>query len=157
MGWLVSGPAMGTAQTNMTLILHVPGSTPACSCLHCPQLPELLHFLLWELSLPFYIFQRHRVCLVDHVVLNFSLHSYSEGFQSSSLATLPLGFNCGFISTSVCGSSTGVCSWGCPGGFRSASVKTGCGDVAAAWIMGTLAMPCTQGSQRPLVQEIWCY
>ena len=36
-----------------------------------------------------------------------SLNSWWEGLGSSSLATLPLGFNCGFISTSACGSSTG--------------------------------------------------
>ena len=47
----------------------------------------------------FYIFHRHRVCLVDHVDLICSLYSWWEGFGSSSLATLPLGFNCGFIST----------------------------------------------------------
>ena len=51
----------------------------------------------------FYIFHRHRVCLVDHVDLICSLYSWWEGFGSSSLATLPLGFNCGFISTSACG------------------------------------------------------
>ena len=32
------------------------------------------------------------------------LYSCWEGFGSSSLATLPLGFTCGFISTSACGS-----------------------------------------------------
>ena len=47
----------------------------------------------------FYIFHRHRVCLVDCVDLICSLYSWWEGFGSSSLATLPLGFNCGFIST----------------------------------------------------------
>ena len=47
----------------------------------------------------FYIFRRHRVCLVDCVNLICSLYSWWEGFGSSSLATLPLGFNCGFIST----------------------------------------------------------
>ena len=47
----------------------------------------------------FYIFQRHRSCLVDRVDLICSLFSWWEGFGSSSLATLPLGFNCGFIST----------------------------------------------------------
>ena len=46
----------------------------------------------------FYIFHRHRVCLVDRVDLICSLYSWWEGFGSSSLATLPLGFNCGFIS-----------------------------------------------------------
>ena len=48
----------------------------------------------------FYIFHRHIVCLVDHIDLICSLYSWWEGFGSSSLATLPLGFNCGFISTS---------------------------------------------------------
>ena len=55
----------------------------------------------------FYIFHRHRVCLVDCVDLIYSLYSW-EGFGSYSLATLPLDFNCDFISTSTCGSSTGV-------------------------------------------------
>ena len=57
----------------------------------------------------FYIVRRHRVSLVDHVDLICSLYSWWEGF-GSSLATLPLGFKRGFISTSACGSSTGVCS-----------------------------------------------
>ena len=56
----------------------------------------------------FYIFHSHRVCLVDCVDFICSLYSWWEGFGSSSLATLPLGFNCGFISTSACESSTGV-------------------------------------------------
>ena len=76
-------------------------STPLCSCLQCPQLSELVRFLLWEWSVTFYIFQRHRICLVDHVDLICSLYSWWEGFGSSSLATLPLGFNYGFISTSA--------------------------------------------------------
>ena len=38
----------------------------------------------------FYIFHRHRVCLVDHVDLLCSLYNWWEGFGSSSLATLPL-------------------------------------------------------------------
>ena len=104
---LMSGPAVGTAQ-----ILSC--SIPMCSCLQCSQLSELVHFPLWELSVTFCIFHRHRVCLVDPVDL--ICISWWEGFGSSSLATLPLGFNCGFIPTSACGSSTGVCSWGCPGG-----------------------------------------
>ena len=51
-----------------------------------------------------HIFHRHRVCLVDHVDLICSLYSWWEGFGSSSLVTLPLGFNWAFISTSACGS-----------------------------------------------------
>ena len=96
------------------------GPTLVYSCLQCPQLSELVHFLLWEFSMSFYIFHRCRVWLVDHVDLIFILYSWWEGFGFSSLATLTLGFKCGFISTSTCGSSTGICSWGCPGGLRSA-------------------------------------
>ena len=69
----------------------------------------------------FYIFHRHRICLVDRVDLICSLYSWWEGFALSSIATLPLGFNCGFISTSTCGLSTGVQllrlpwrAWVCP-------------------------------------------
>ena len=81
-----------------------------CSCLQSPQFSELVPFLLWELSLIFYIFHRHRICLVDCVDLICSLYSWWEGFGSSSLATLPMGFSCGSVSTSAFGSSTGVCS-----------------------------------------------
>ena len=38
----------------------------------------------------FYIFHRHRVCLVDLVDLICSLYSWWKGFVSSSLSTLPL-------------------------------------------------------------------
>ena len=86
------------------------GPMPVCSCLQCPQLSELVHFLLWELSMSFYVFHTHRVCLVDRVVLICSLYSWWEGFGSSSLATLALGFDCDFVSTSACESFTGVCS-----------------------------------------------
>jgi len=78
------------------------GPTPVCSCLQCPQLSELVSFILWELSMTFYIFHRHRVCLVDHTDLIYSLYSRWEGFGSSSLTTLSLDFNCRFISTSAC-------------------------------------------------------
>jgi len=85
-----------------------------------------------------------------------SLYSWWEGFGSSSLATLPLGFNCGFISTSACGLSTGVCSWGCPGGLGSAPVRARCGGGAAALVEGIFAAPGTQGSWWPGQQEILC-
>ena len=55
-----------------------------------------------------FIYSVDRVCLVDRVDLICSLYSWLKGFASSSLATLPLGFNCGFISTSACGSSAEV-------------------------------------------------
>ena len=69
---------------------------------------------------------------------------------------LPLGFNCGFISTYPCGSSTGVCSWGCPGGLGFAPVRAKCGGGAAAWAAGVLAAPGTQGSWLRGQQEIQC-
>ena len=93
----------------------------------------------------FNILHRHRVCLVDCVDLIYSLYSSWEGLGSSSLVTLPLGFNCDFISTSACGSSTGVCSWGFPGGLGFAPVRARCGGGAAAWVPGVLAAPGTQG------------
>jgi len=130
------------------------GPPPLCSCLQCPQLSELVHFLLWELSVTFYIFHRHRVWLVDHVDLICSLYSWWEGFGSSSLATLPLGFNCGFTSTSACGLSTGVCSWDYPGGLGFASLRARCGGGAAAWVTGVLAAPGSQESWWLGQQEI---
>ena len=89
-----------------------------------------------------HIYSIDTVCLVDRVDLFWILYSWWEGFGSSSLATLPLGFNCGFISTSACGSSIGVCSWGCPGGLGFAR----CGGGAAAWVTGVLPAPGTQES-----------
>ena len=127
-----------------------------CSCLQRPRLIELMHFLWWALSMSFYIFHRHRVCLVDRVDLIPSLCSWWEGFGSSSLTTLALGFNCGFISTSPCGSPPGVCSWGCPGALGFAPVRTRCGGGAAAWVSGLLAAPGSQGGWRLGQQEIQC-
>ena len=53
------------------------------------MLSELVRFLLWELSMTFYMFHSHRVCLVDRVDLIYSLYSWWEGFESYSVATLP--------------------------------------------------------------------
>ena len=39
----------------------------------------------------------------------------------------------------------------------SAAVGIYCGSGVAAWNTGPLTVPGTQGSQKPLVQEIWCY
>ena len=44
----------------------------------------------------FCMFHRRRVCLVDHVDLICRLYSWWEGFGSSSLATLPPGFQLWF-------------------------------------------------------------
>ena len=111
---------------------------------------------MWEFSLviAFYIFHRHRVCVVELVDLICNLYSRWEGFWSSSLATLPLDFNCDFISTSTCELSTGVCSSACPGGLGSAPVKARWGGGAAAWLTGILAALDTQGSWWLWQQEI---
>ena len=96
----------------------------------------------------FYIFYRHRACIVNCVDLICSLYSWWDGFGSSSLATLPLGFNNSFISP------LRVC---CPLGFASedaledlglSPVRVRCGGGAAAWVAGVLAAPSTQGSWR---------
>ena len=100
---LVSGSAVVAAQIlnwSYSCVFLPPMSTAVRTCV----------FLSWELSVTFYIFRRHSVCLIDCVDLISSLYRWWEGFGSSSLATLPLGFNGGVISTSACGSSTGVCS-----------------------------------------------
>ena len=108
---LISGPAVGATQILIW----------SYSCVFLPPVSTALRtsaFSFVGFSMSFYIFHRHRVCLVDHVDLSLvdhvdlicSLYSWWEGFGSSSLATLPLGFNCGFIFTSACGSSTGVWS-----------------------------------------------
>ena len=100
----------------------------------------------------FYIFHRHKICLVDHVYLICSLYNLWEDLGSSSLVTLPLGFSCGFISTSAFGSV----HWGLllSGGLGSAPMIASCGGVAAAWIAGVLAVPGTQGSWQLVQQEI---
>ena len=109
-----------------------------CSCPQCP------------------IFYTHRVFLVDSVDLIWSLYSWWEGFGSSSLTALPLGFSCGFISTSAVG---------CPLGFAPESVledwclplwRPGEECGAAAWVTGVLAAPGTQVSWQLGQQEIQC-
>ena len=100
---LISGPAVGAAEILIW----------SYSCVFLPPVfaairASAFFFFWWEFSVSFSIFRKHRICLVDRVNLICSLYSWSEGFESYSLATLPLGFNCGFISTSACGSSTGV-------------------------------------------------
>ena len=104
----------------------------------------------------FYIFHRHRVCLVDHMGLICSLYSWWRGFGSSSLAKLCLGFNCGFISTSTCGLSTGLCSCGFPGGLGFTPLSTRYGSGTATWVAGVLAAPGTQGGWQLGWQEIQC-
>ena len=90
---LVSGPAVGAAQTLIW----------SYSCMFLPPMSTVVRtsgFSFVEaLSVLLYIFHRDRGCLVDRVDLICSLYSWWEGFGSSSLATLPLGFSCGFIST----------------------------------------------------------
>ena len=147
---LVSGPAVGAAQTLIW----------SYSCVFLSLMSTAIRASVYSFVGALNVllcYSIDRVCLVDHVDLTCSLYSWWEGFGSSSLATLPLGFNCGFISTSTCGLSTGVCSWGCPGGLGSAPVRASCGGVAAAWVAGTLAAPSVQRQGLPPPQELWPY
>ena len=111
----------------------------------------------------FYIIHIHRVCPVDCVDLICSLFSWWEGLGSSSLATLPLGFNCRFISTSKCGSSTGVCS--CEGkvwkwcsylSWRGSGSTRYSGELVTAgvqprWIQGDLKVGTESASWKKLI------
>ena len=54
---------------------------PFISCLQCSQLTKLVCFLLFELSLSFYIFHRHRVCLGDRVDLVSAYTSVGNVFD----------------------------------------------------------------------------
>ena len=99
---LVSGPAVGAAQTLIW----------SYSCLFLPPMSTAVRTSAFS-------FVGALDCLL-HIPQTHSLPSWSCGFNSqlvqlvgrfgsSSLATLPLGFICGFISTSACGSAPGVC------------------------------------------------
>ena len=129
----------GSSDSNLVLLLCVLASTAIRASV----------FSFGELSMAFYIFRWHRVCLVDLVDLICSLYSWSERLGSSSLVTLPLGFNCGFISTSACESSIEVCSWGCAGELGFAP-----GNGATCWVSGVLEAPGTQGNWWLGQQEI---
>ena len=110
---LISGPAVGAAQTLIW----------SYSCVFLSLMSTAIRASVYSFVGALNVllcYSIDRVCLVDHVDLTCSLYSWWEGFGSSSLATLPPGFICGFISTSACGSSTGVVlqlpwrTWACP-------------------------------------------
>ena len=145
---LISEPAVGAAQIliwSYSYVFLPPVST---------AIRTSVFFCGWELSMTFYIFHRHRVCLVKSCGFNLKLVQLVGKFGSSSLATLALGFNCGFTATSACGSSTGVCPWGCPGGLGFAPVRARCGVGAPACVAGAMAAPGTQGGWQLGQQEI---
>ena len=135
-------PAVGAAQILIC-------SHSCMSCLQGPQLSELVHFLLWELSMDFYIFHRHRVCLVDRVDLFCNLYNWWEFwvfFLSHTAPEFQLWFYFHLYML--------VCSWGCPGGLGFAPVRASYGGGAAAWVAGVLTAPGTQGRWRLGQQEI---
>ena len=80
---LISGPAGGTAQILIW----------SYSCVFLPPMSTAIRtsaFSFVGAVNVFYIFCRHRVCLVDCVDLICSLYSWWEGFGSSFLVTLLL-------------------------------------------------------------------
>ena len=93
----------------------------------------------------FYIIHRHGVFLVDCVDLICSLYSWWEGFGSSSLATLWLGFNSGLRPPLHVSYPLGFAPEAsledlvCPCEGR-------CGSGRAAWVSGVLAAAGTQES-----------
>ena len=128
--------------TSLTDPWPVVGAAQILSCFHsCVFLPPVSTAIRTSMFsfvgvLSVFLYIPHRVCLLDLMDLMCSMYSWWEGFGSSSLATLPLGFNCCFISTSACGLSTGVCSWGWAGGLGFAPVRARCGGGAVAWVAG---------------------
>ena len=71
----------------------------SCFCVFLPpmsMLSELVRFLLWELSVSFYIFHRHRVCLVDRADSIYSLYSRWKGFGVFFLSHTAPGFQLWF-------------------------------------------------------------
>ena len=143
---LISGPAVGAAQVLIW----------SYSCVFLPPMSTAIRasvFLCGSSQWPF-IYSIDTVCLVDHADLTCSWYSWWEGFGSSSLATLPLGFNCGFSSTSAHDGPLGFSFSGCPGGLGFGPVRARCGGGAAAWVTGVLAAPGTQRGWQPGQQEV---
>ena len=97
---LISGPAMGAAQILIW----------SYSCVFLPPMSTAIRTSVFSFvgALNVFIYSIDRVCLVDRVDLICNLYTWWEGFGSSSLATMPLGFNYCFMSISSCGLSTGV-------------------------------------------------
>ena len=73
----------GSSDSNLVLLVY--------SCLQCPQLSELVHFLLRELSMSFYIFHRHSLPTWS-CGFNLQLYSLWEDFGSSFLSHTAPGF-----------------------------------------------------------------
>ena len=92
---LISGPAVGAS--------HILVWSHSCVFLSSMSTAIRTSAFSFVGALNNLVYIPQRVCLVDHVDLACSLYSWWEGFGSSSLDALPLGFNCGFISTSACG------------------------------------------------------
>ena len=89
-----------------SLLYH--GPTPVCSCLQVHSCESrCVCFCVWELSLSFYIFYRYGVCLCG---FNFQLVQLVGRFSILFVSHIALAFDCGFIPTPACGSSTGVYS-----------------------------------------------
>ena len=100
---LISGPAPGAAQ-----ILICAYSCVLVSNVHRYQSWSI--FLLWALSMAFYIFHRHRVCLVDPCGFNLKLVQLVGRFWVFFLSYIAPGFQLWFNFHLYMCSSTGVCS-----------------------------------------------
>ena len=72
-----------------------------CSCLPGPQLSELVFSFVGALTVLLYIPETKSLSSLS-CRFNVQFVQLWEAFWSSFLATLPLGFNHGFISTFAC-------------------------------------------------------
>ena len=136
---LVSGPSMGAAQ----IIIW------SYSCMPLPPMSTVIRTstfcFVGALNVLLYIPKTKSLSGLS-CRFNVQFVQLWEAFWSSSLATLPLGFNRGFISTFACTLFTEVRSWGCPGRFGFAPVSARSEGGAATWVSGDQTSPCTQGS-----------
>ena len=146
---LISGPAVGA--THILIWSYSRLECVLASNDHSYQ--SCCVFFCGSSQWPF-IYPIHRVCLVDHVDLTCSMYSWLEGFESSSVATLPRVSIVVLFSPLHVGCPLGFSSGGCPEGLGSAPVRPRCGGDAAAWVAGFLAAPGTQGGWRLGQQEI---
>ena len=144
---LVSGPAVGAVQ----ILIQ------SYSCIFLPPMSTATGtsvFPLWELSMTFYIFQRHRVCPNWSWGFNLQLVQLVERFWVFFLSHTAPGFQLWFYFHLCMWVIHWVCSWGCSGGFESAPERARCGGGAVAWVTRLLAAPGTQGSWQLGQQEI---
>ena len=111
------------------------GSIPVCSCLQCPQLSELVRFLLWELSMSFHIFHRQSL-LSWSCWFNLKLVQFMGRFWVFFLSHTATGFQLWFYFH--------LYMWGVHWGLAPEAALEDLG--LPLWGPGVLVAPGTQGA-----------